>query len=1008
MAHQLKKAEYSREDLLSLAKQAVSAGIIGDYILEHLTSLHPQVPVSMALRYLKEQCYQFGMRGWYNRQKIDSLLPDVIDGDDTARDGTAGTELQLGLECASRLTEILVKYASKWRLIGTALGFHCQDLDNIQASHASMVDSLKLNLIRLIEYWLLRTHPYTLPPTRSCLVEALRSSIVELGAVACELVTKELTSLHGHSVAPVASHALPYSIIEVNEDLKSVRVTTKVVCTEENKSVLLEVQNKRKLATYQWLKNGQPIFSGSCIIYIATNIDMDGCNFSCRIQEGSRQSTTVPITLKVSCPLDKHRESLASMYLAQPEVPEDTWPPQSSKTYVNLAIIKQNKRLNYRSKYTRETIRNDMDDVFQQKEKIEYSDVLNSLKSGQVLFVEGRPGCGKTTFVNKITQDWTGAHDGPIRLVLLVSLRILNLLYSQRPTIDLSDLIQLFDKLKISREALEEREGKGVCFIFDGLDEFSPRDGEGSIVFRIIRKSYLKQSTVIVASRPAAIAKCRSKANKIIEVLGFLKEQILEYFDSYPFSEELKSAELREYLLSHPNIAHMCYLPIHAAMVAYLYEVTGEIPRTETEIYEHFTRFTLTRSLSKKVDIEKIDVTNLSGNDKKLFNQICELALDKTIHNKQVLQQDEVRESFETNLDGDISLGLITIDRIAGLYNYKNIYTFLHLTFQEYLAAYHISTLTDEEQLELIYKQGDKVHMLIVWKFYCGLVKLDSTGDMFRAVMRKTVGTTLHKIQCAYESQQPIACDLVLESADSALCFKNQYLTTPDFTALGYVLANNTSSPITLSLIHCSFNDSGIDALLSETGNKPCLLQTLEYSSDSLDEVMLGCLEKLLPFSRSLQCLDLSCSNATTQYNLETISSTLARSCSSLRELSVSNIPIGPSNVLSECKQLAKLTLTNIVGEAEFVMLAATLRTCTSLENVKISYDMSRFSCDITQIFELCTYLQGVSLKISIEQVDLSLSCHSQLKRMTNSVNEDDITSNAVILDDIVLRASSS
>ena len=386
MAHQLKEAEYSGEDLLSLANNAVRAGLIGDYILDHLTSLHPQVPVSMALRYLKEQCYLFGKVS--DRKYIDGLLQDAI-----GRDGTAGMELQLGLEHASRLIEILVKYASKWRLIGTALRFHYQDLDNIQASHASMVDSLKLNLIRLVEDWLQRTHPYTLPPTRSCLVEALRSSIVELGDVACELVTKELTSF---SVAPVAGHALLYSIIEVNEELKSARVTTEVVYTEENKSILLEVQYESKLATYQWLKNGQQMKddeqhagSSSCILYIAGDIDMDGCNFSCRIQDGSNHLTTVPITLKVSCPLDKHREILASMYLAQPEVPEDTWPPQSSKTYVNLAIIKQDKRLNYRSKYARETIRNDMDDVFEQKEKIEYSDVLNNLKSSQVLFVEG-------------------------------------------------------------------------------------------------------------------------------------------------------------------------------------------------------------------------------------------------------------------------------------------------------------------------------------------------------------------------------------------------------------------------------------------------------------------------------------------------------------------------------------------------------------------------------------------------------------------------------------------
>ena len=40
---------------------------------------------------------------------------------------------------------------------------------------------------------------------------------------------------------------------------------------------------------------------------------------------------------------------------------------------------------------------------------------------------------------------------------------------------------------------------------------------------------------MIVASRPAATAPLRSKANKVVEVLGFLNDQILEYFDHYPF-----------------------------------------------------------------------------------------------------------------------------------------------------------------------------------------------------------------------------------------------------------------------------------------------------------------------------------------------------------------------------------------------------------------------------------------------------------------------------------------
>ena len=241
--------------------------------------------------------------------------------------------------------------------------------------------------------------------------------------------------------------------------------------------------------------------------------------------------------LNVTCCLDEHRYDLNPMYLAQPEIPEDTWPPVSSKKYINLALIKQD-RINYSSSYTCLTVWGDMDDILQHKEKIEYEDVIGDLKSGHVLFIEGRPGSSKTTFVNKITQGWAAGSYKGIKLLLLVSLRVLNNLHKRH--LDIKHILQLFSDLKLSKAVLEERNGKGVCFIFDGLDEFSPRDGSNSIIYKIIRKEYLNQSAVIVASRPAAIAHLRGRATKAIEVLGFEREQIMEYFDYYPFSSNSK------------------------------------------------------------------------------------------------------------------------------------------------------------------------------------------------------------------------------------------------------------------------------------------------------------------------------------------------------------------------------------------------------------------------------------------------------------------------------------
>ena len=98
---------------------------------------------------------------------------------------------------------------------------------------------------------------------------------------------------------------------------------------------------------------------------------MWGCEFSCQINTNALPDPviTAPVTLKVSCVLDKYSNSLASMYLAQPEVPEDVWPPVSSKKYVNLAVIKQ-QNMNYSAEYAHLTIRKDIDDILRQKRRL--------------------------------------------------------------------------------------------------------------------------------------------------------------------------------------------------------------------------------------------------------------------------------------------------------------------------------------------------------------------------------------------------------------------------------------------------------------------------------------------------------------------------------------------------------------------------------------------------------------------------------------------------------------
>ena len=112
-----------------------------------------------------------------------------------------------------------------------------------------------------------------------------------------------------------------------------------------------------------------------------------------------------------------------------------------------------------------------------------------------------------------------------------------------------------------------------------------------TFIFELIKKLTLPKAIVITASRPAASARFRNTADMKIEVIGFLKEQIHEYIEKYPFTVPGKGMELHKHLEQRPNIHHMCYLPIHAAMVCYLFNIMGgTLPRTETAMYTEFTK----------------------------------------------------------------------------------------------------------------------------------------------------------------------------------------------------------------------------------------------------------------------------------------------------------------------------------------------------------------------------------------------------------------------------------
>ncbi len=529
-----------------------------------------------------------------------------------------------------------------------------------------------------------------------------------------------------------------------------------------------------------------------------------------------------------SSSLSHETRLLKAMYSKQKEVPTDHWPPVGIDTCINLALINSS-----RSKINRDydySVRGDPDDILHEKPMVEYKDIFGEHAAGKVILVEGRPGSGKTTLVSKISKDWATDESFLVntKMLFLVPLRS----FGKKSSHSLSDVLRLFKLKPQVIHNIEAELGKGSCFVLDGLDEYNLCNREESAVLSLINKKILPECMVIVTSRPVATDEMRKlvKIFKTIEVLGFKGEQIYEYIERYPFNTSSKST-LKSYLDLHSNIFHMCYLPVHSAMICFLYDKYGRIPATETKVYEEFIRLIVNRNNMRCNKPSHIDALNIiSEEHREQFSKICKLAFEMTIQSKQLIHEKDTEVTIlsSAELGDESTLGLLTVDKALALYNVENTYSFLHLTLQEFLAAYHISHLDEEEQVKVLsdYSLLDRNY---VYVFYCGMTKFTQND-----LRLKHFKHCPYIMRSAFESQQSVVCDLALEK--NKLYDEIRHLTSRDMIERAYIVSHANEKLYDIVWIKCSLTAEKF-CLFFEQVNKDKLqyIEHIDLSDNHLD-----------------------------------------------------------------------------------------------------------------------------------------------------------------------------
>ncbi len=155
-------------------------------------------------------------------------------------------------------------------------------------------------------------------------------------------------------------------------------------------------------------------------------------------------------------------------------------------------------------------------------------------------------------------------------MVFLVTLRLLNVRGRDKSLLELLENFYGDLYSKDVEHNLRRCKGQGACFILDGLDEYAIECKKNLIIDELLNiKTLLPLSMVIVASRPVATDNLKKKCQTRIEVIGFSTDQIYSYVRSYPFYDCSLPSKMEAFLNQHPNVLHMCYLLIHAAIICF-------------------------------------------------------------------------------------------------------------------------------------------------------------------------------------------------------------------------------------------------------------------------------------------------------------------------------------------------------------------------------------------------------------------------------------------------------
>ena len=335
----------------------------------------------------------------------------------------------------------------------------------------------------------------------------------------------------------------------------------------------------------------------------------------------------------------------------------------------------------------------DVDDIFESSEE----------DNDPLLLVEGSPGIGKTTFCLKLAHDWANGamprNFPSFKLVFLLKCRDMK---GDMIVEEIFEQLLPEDRKKKTKEALDNfledlNNQKQILIILDGLDEL-PDKSEDPVNKVLSRKKFSSCYLLATTRQEKGIyTRQEFKFHICLVIKGFSEENSIEYirkhFKSIGAKHSSKGERLIEEMKGNPLLDEIRINPLNLLLLCVVYEDhEGSLPTSSTGLYQTIVKCLLRIYCAR----EKLKAPEKDEDLDKQFEipilALGELAWKCLLNDELRFYEDELEELGKSNENIVArTLGLVYKEESLRRIKPRHSYSFLHKTFQEYLAASHIA-----------------------------------------------------------------------------------------------------------------------------------------------------------------------------------------------------------------------------------------------------------------------------------------------------------------------------